>query len=178
MGSNPSGLTLAKEMEGPSMDDQHLKMSDKAAPIVFTYRRVLRRPTVEIEHRFVGFYRFLKNAVIKLHDLVDELAFEEKRNVTDPGESQAVHWALQVRDPFDSEGTAEVVAFKTPGYRPSAGWHFEVFSMDEGQPKPSPAEVHTNGTYRRSSSPAYDRVRESLYGPDSDPGAPNGEAGK
>jgi hypothetical protein len=144
------------------MDEPHLKLTDKAAPIVFTYRRVLRRPQIEVEQRFVGLYQFVKNVVSKVGELLDELAFEEKRNVVDPGESQAVHWALQVRDPFESTGTAEVVAFQTTGYRPPAGFHFEVISVVEHELDTD----DTNGTgTRRPPNAGQQRVRESLQRP-------------
>ena len=130
------------------------------APFVITYRKVFKRPKIELVRTFVGIRKFLSNLVGKAREVFEEIAYDEQKNVIDPGESKAVHWAINVRDPWDSAGEADLIAFQVTGLRPPAGFHFEVVQVVEHQP-PTSIEPR-NGTHTHSSPAAADRIRQSL----------------
>ncbi len=120
-------------MSPDNRDEPHLRMSDEAAPIVFTYRRVSRPPVIERRKRFVGVRAAIRNAVSLLKETVEHLVYVDDHKVIDAGESTAVHWAIQVEDPFDASSPSPVIAVQTHGYRPPAGFHFEVISNVHAQ---------------------------------------------
>ena len=69
-------------------------------PIVFSYRRVTKRPEVKRHRRFVGLKNVVRNIGIKAIELIEDLAYETETEVLDAGEQQVVHWQLQVDDPW------------------------------------------------------------------------------
>lgn len=134
--------------------------SQEVAPFVITYRKVFRRPKIEIQRRFVGVQQLVKNIFAKVRDLYDEVAFDVQKNVVDAGESKAVHWAVNVRDPWESGTEADLVAYQVPGVRPPAGYHFEVIQIVEHEQK-APSEPR-NGVRAQPPSAVVDRIKKSL----------------
>lgn len=134
------------------------------APVVITYRKVFRRPKFNVESKFVGFRKAVHNAWVKLLALVDDVAFETKQDLIDPGESKAVHWALHIERPWESGSRAGVVAIQIPGDVPHSGLHCEVISIvEEGEEDKSiPARKNSNGTSAHDSDVARSRIREAL----------------
>jgi len=137
-----------------------LNGGQEVAPFVITYRKVFKRPKIEIVRRFVGFGQLVKNAFAKAREIYDEIAYDVQKNVIDPGESKAVHWAVNVRDPWESAGEAEVIASQVPGVRPPAGYHFEVIQILEGEQKP--VIEPRNGVRAQPPSVVSERIRKSM----------------
>ena len=130
-----------------------VQVSEHSVPFVITYRKVLRRPKLVKTRQFVGVIQMMKNAMVRAITAVEELAFETETKVEDPGQSVAVHWAVDVEDPWDTTTGREknLVAYRMLGDKPSSGMHFEIFSMppkeeeatEEGAPEATPAEQPT-----------------------------------
>lgn len=137
-----------------------LNGNPEVAPFVITYRQVFRRPKIEVVKRFVGFSKLVSNVVAKARELFDEVAFDVEKKILDPGESKAVHWAINVRDPFESGTEADLIASQIPGTQPPAGYHFEVIQVID-KPAPKLTEPR-NGTKFHTPSVAADRIRKSL----------------
>jgi hypothetical protein len=128
------------------------------APFVITYRQVFQRPKIEITRKFVGIKRLVVNAIKKAQEVFDEIAYDVERNVVDPGKSRAVHWAINVREPWESGSEADVVAVQVPGIRPPAGYHFEVIQVVE-RPQREPPR---NGTHYKPPGGVADHIRSSM----------------
>ena len=80
----------------------------------------------------------VKNLLVKAIETFEEVAFDEQTIVDDPGQTVAVHWALDVEDPFDTTAGREknIVAYRILGENlPPSGAHFEIF-----QPPPTPPQ--------------------------------------
>jgi hypothetical protein len=105
------------------------RINQHVSPIVITYRKVLRKPEYKLASRFVGVSALFCNVRDKLRDLIDELAYETTREVIDPGQTRAVHWAINVQDPWDAVGRSDVVAVHSPGIIPPGAMHFEVIQQ-------------------------------------------------
>jgi len=131
------------------------------APFVITYRKVFKRPKIEIVRSFVGFGQLFKNAVSKIKEIYEEIAYDVSKNVIDPGESKAVHWSVNVRDPWESSGEAEIVANQVPGLRPPAGYHFEVIQILEGEQQKEPI-MPRNGVRSQPPSAVSERIKKSM----------------
>lgn len=134
------------------------------APVVITYRKVFRRPKFNVESKFVGFRKAVHNVWLKIRAIVDDVAFETKQDLIDPGESKAVHWALHIERPWESGSRAGVVAIQIPGDVPHSGLHCEVISIveDGEEDAPIPARKNSNGTSVHDSDVARTRIREAL----------------
>lgn len=120
-------------------------MKDGAVPFVITFRKILEKPKLKRQRRFVGPGQFVKNLILKTIELVEDAAFETQTEVVDPGRTVAVHWAVSVEDPWDvSSNEANLIAFRMDGDRPPCGAHFEIISPD--QPTRPPARQDTYQT--------------------------------
>lgn len=137
--------------------------SQEVAPMVITYRQVFRRPQVAFARKFVGFKKLVANIRAKVKEVVEELAFDTERTVIDAGDSRAVHWAINVRDPWESSGEAELVAYQIPGLKPPAGYHFEVVQIMP--PAPEPVAEPRNGVSHNPPAGVADRIRQSMRNP-------------
>lgn len=105
-------------------------MGEHGVPIVVTYRKIIKKPKIVRQRRFVGAVQMVKNILAKAIELVEEAAFESKTEVIDPGQSVSVHWAISVEDPWDTTTGAEkgLVAYRMLNDIPPSGVHFEVIS--------------------------------------------------
>jgi hypothetical protein len=110
-------------------------MTNGGVPFVVTYRKILRKPKIRRERKFVGTIQLVKNLLVKAIETVEKAAFETTTEYEDPGQSVAVHWALTVEDPFDTRPGQEknLVAYRMMDDIPPNGLHFEVYMP---QPKP------------------------------------------
>jgi len=139
-------------------DNVDVKISDQGAPFVISFRRILKTPKITRSRQFVGLANFVKNCLVKAIEFVEKNAFETKTEVIDPGKSVVVHWAVNIRDPWETQtGEADLVAFRMDGDKPPCGAHFEVITAEKRAAPPAPAhaeegEAETEGhPYRRRS---------------------------
>jgi hypothetical protein len=107
-----------------------VSLSDAGVPFVVSYRKVLKKPKVERNRRFVGISRMTKNVLVKAIEFMESVAFETRTNVIEPGKSVAVHWAISVEDPFDTTTGREknLIAYRMLDDMPPCGAHFEIIS--------------------------------------------------
>lgn len=124
-----------------------IPMAEGGVPFVVTYRKILRKPKIRRQRKFVGFTQFAKNLVVKVIETIEATAFETKTEYLDPGQSVAVHWAIGLEDPFDTRPGVEknLVAYRMMEDIPPNGLHFEVFM----QQKKAPAEMSPEEAARR-----------------------------
>lgn len=114
-----------------------IRVGKHVSPIVITYRKVFRKPEYRYNRRFVGVRQLLQNVTDRLRAIAEEIAFEVTREVVDPGETKAVHWAINVAEPWEADTVSDLVAVHTHGIVPPGAMHFEVIE----QVRPiSPAE--------------------------------------
>lgn len=180
-------------------------MNEGAVPFVLTFRKILQKPKLKRERRFVGPTQLIKNLLVKAIDAIEEAAFETKTEVIDPGRTVAVHWAVSLEDPWDvTGGEANLVAYRMDGDRPPCGAHFEIISPnkapkqrerveDEIPVELSPeqfdrlvaaqqahAHQHAHQLNNRTSGPVWRRPADPAYAPRPisplDPGAAAEEA--
>lgn len=113
-----------------------IPMSNGGVPFVVTYRKILRKPKVKRERKFVGITQLAKNLLVKAIETIESAAFETTTEYVDPGQSVAVHWALTVEDPFDTRPGVEknLVAYRMMDDIPPNGLHFEVFMPQRKAP--------------------------------------------
>ena len=107
-------------------------IADGGVPFVVTYRKILKRPKIKRERKFVGTIQLVKNLIAKAIEAVEQAAFETTTEYLDPGKSVAVHWAVTVADPFDTRPGQEkpLVCFRMENDIPPNGLHFEVYVPD------------------------------------------------
>ena len=120
-----------------------VRMSDAGVPMVISYRKILRKPKIVRERKYVGVLQTFKNLLAKAIELVEDTAFETKVEVLDEGQSVSIHWAISVEDPWDTTTGVEknLIAYRMLNDIPPSGVHFEVISpMREEQPQPEPSE--------------------------------------
>lgn len=138
-----------------------VQMQDGAVPFVVTYRKFKRKPKVKRTRRFVGFGQFVRNAIGMVASMIDDLAYTEETEVLDPGQSVAVHWAVQIEDPWNIEPgrEASMVAYRMTGDRPPCAAHFEFITPpreEEMTPEEDAAQsANGNGAYTRPPNHAY-----------------------
>jgi hypothetical protein len=123
-----------------------VSLGESGVPIVVTYRKIIKKPKIVRQRRFVGAVQLVKNFLTKAIEMVEEAAFETKTEVIDPGQSVSVHWAISVEDPWDTTTGAEkgLVAYRMLNDIPPSGVHFEVISpikeaaptAEVGKPEP------------------------------------------
>lgn len=101
-------------------------------PICITYRKVDQKPVVKRTKRFVGWRQLVKNAIGAAAEFLDSIAYESKEELESGGEVAAVHWAVEVDDPWGVSSMSSLVAVRVPE-RPPAGVHFEIIKIDPNQ---------------------------------------------
>lgn len=116
-------------------------LSNAGVPFVISFRKILRKPKITRERRFVGTARIVKNLLVKVIELIEDVAFETKTTTDDPGKSVVVHWAVTIPDAFDptSGNEKNLIAFRMLNDMPPCGAHFEIISQPK-QKKKAPAE--------------------------------------
>lgn len=108
------------------MTDTPTPKPKSSAPLVFTYKRVTKRPSYKQIRTFVGLRRLATNALTMVFDLLDDLCFDHEQATTDPGESTAVHWAVEVEDPWGINPSTNLVCTKIPEVPDRVGAHYEI----------------------------------------------------
>lgn len=129
-------------------------------PIVFTYRRVTKRPEIRRTKSFIGWKRVVGTLLYRAIEWVEELAYVSEITEISPGREQAVHWALQVEDPWSGDMQSNLVVTRMPD-RPACGANFEIIRIEE------PDAVPEDGSPMRARRPANfeearGRMREML----------------
>lgn len=109
--------------------DNEVTIHESTVPFVITYRRVYERPKVEQWVEFRGWGKGLKRMADKVKATIHDCFYEEKQKMISPGRSQAVHWAINVADPFDAAGEQELVAKNYGTDKPPAAVNFHVIQM-------------------------------------------------
>lgn len=132
-----------------------LTVADGAVPFVITYRKILKKPKLRRKREFVGPIQLAKNIALRAIEFYEKLAYEESTEVIDPGKTIAVHWAVQVPDPWDIPIGQEVslVAYRMLNDLPPCGAHFEIISPAKEEPEFD--DVLPCEEFRRPSDPAY-----------------------
>lgn len=97
-------------------------------PLCITYHRTPAPPKFTRTRRFVGFRRMLRNAVGVVSDLIETIAFETSESFELPDGATAVHWAVEIDDPWGLSPESQLVAVRVPE-QPPAGTTFEVFRL-------------------------------------------------
>lgn len=125
-----------------------LSISDAGVPFVITYRKILRKPKMTRERRFVGAINMMKNLIVKAIETIEDVAFETSIEEIDPGQSVSVHWAVTIPDAYDPTTGCEknLVAFRMLNDMPPCGAHFEIISppKEEAADERPKAKPQTN----------------------------------
>ena len=146
-----------------------VKMREGAVPFVISYRKIIKKPEIIRRRVFVGPLQLAKNAAVKLIEFLENVAYETVTEVKDPGKSVAVHWAVEVEDPWDATPGREMnlVAIRMGQDMPPCGAHFEIVSPQRDEPQ-------TRGG--RPATGPWGGRDESLYDdPNGDPEIPDFE---
>jgi len=101
-------------------------------PVIFTYRRVTKRPEIKRSKSFIGWKRIVGTLVHRALEWVEDLAYEANDEVLDAGREESVHWALQVDDPWGPHENGQLVVTRVPeNFR--GGMNFEMIRIEEPQ---------------------------------------------
>jgi len=113
---------------------------DRAVPMIIAKRFVTREPKIVKRRKFVGFKQGLGTLVYKAIDLIQECFWDVEQDVEDMGETDIVHYAIDVVD-TPGQGAPELVVTKLHGEaRPGCGVYCEVIS-------PHPLEPASDDTH-------------------------------
>jgi hypothetical protein len=115
-----------------------ISMADSGVPFVVSYRKILRKPKLVRQRKFVGPVQLVKNILLKAVEFIDDVTYETTTETIDPGQSVAVHWAITVEDPWDVPPgrEANLIAYRMAGDMPPCGAHFEIISQPKQQAEP------------------------------------------
>ena len=101
---------------------------DRAVPIIIAKRLIRKEPKITKTRRFVGFRQGFGTLVYKAIEVLQECFWDEEQDVEDLGESEVVHYAIDVMDDPGS-GAPELVVTKLHGKaRPGCGVYCEVIT--------------------------------------------------
>jgi hypothetical protein len=101
---------------------------DQAVPIIVAKRRVTKEPKIVKRRRFVGFKQGLGTLLYKAIDGILDCFWDIEQDVLDAGESEIIHYAIDVSDD-PGAGSPELVVTKLVGKaRPGCGFYCEVIS--------------------------------------------------
>lgn len=123
-----------------------------ATPICITYRSAPSKPVIKRTKKFVGWRNVAKNIIGAVADFAHSIAYEETETIEEVDGATAVHWAIEVDDPWGVNPEAGLVAVRVPE-RPPAGVHFEIFKV---APKQDPISAPRVG----DEIPARPRARD------------------
>lgn len=101
-------------------------------PLTITYRKVTKKPEIKRTRRFIGWRNIVRNIAIKAIEFVEEICYETEREVLDGGEQRAVHWALEVEDPWGDNDRSELIAVRLPD-KPASCASLEIITIDDGE---------------------------------------------
>lgn len=123
---------------------------NSAVPIIITHQVVKKMPKITRERKFVGFVQGFKSLAAEAIDLVQKHFWAEERTVEDPGETRAVHYAIDIEtDDLDDDEAHLRVTRVDPEVRPACGAHYQVVRME-------PPEGPGDGIIRLPDGPEED----------------------
>lgn len=103
---------------------------ENAVPIIIAKHTVKQEPKIIKRRKFVGFRTGLAALAEKAIDTVLECFWEVEREVVDKGESDVIHYAIDIND-TPGASAPELVVTKLDGRnRPGCGIYCEVISVD------------------------------------------------
>jgi hypothetical protein len=108
---------------------------DRAVPMIIAKRFVKTEPKITKTRKFVGFKQGLGTLIYKTIELVQDCFWDVEQDVEDAGESDVVHYAIDVMDD-PGAGAPELVVTKLHGKaRPGCGVYCEVISPHPVDPE-------------------------------------------
>jgi len=116
---------------------------DHAVPMIIAKRFVKKEPKINKIRNFVGFKQGFGTLVYKTIELIQECFWNETQNVEDAGESEVIHYVIDVLDDPGSGGPELVVTKLHGKARPGCGIYCEVIS-----PNPDAGEPETQEAYK------------------------------
>lgn len=123
---------------------------NSAVPIIITHQVVKKMPKITRERKFAGFINGFASLAAEAIDLIQRHFWVEEKKVEDPGETRAVHYAIDVEtDSLDEDAAHLVVSRVDPEVRPACGAHYQVVKME-------PAESPGDGIIRLPDDPEDD----------------------
>jgi len=136
---------------------------DQAVPMIIAKRYVKTEPKVTKHRRFVGFKQGIGTLLYKSIELFQECFWDIQQEVEDKGESEVVHYVIDISDD-PGAGAPELVVTKLVGNaRPGCGVYCEVISPhpvegmdvteDEGPRPPTQAESHARAVQPKAQRP-------------------------
>jgi hypothetical protein len=101
---------------------------DKAVPMIIAKRYVKTEPKIINRRRFVGLKQGIGTLLYKSIELLQECFWDIQQEVEDKGESEVVHYVIDISDD-PGAGAPELVVTKLVGNaRPGCGVYCEVVS--------------------------------------------------
>lgn len=120
------------------MSNMNIHMrGENAVPIIIAHRTVTREPTINRTRKFVGVRAGLKSLAARLLEVVHETFWEVENEVVDGGQSDVIHYAIQISDPPGAD-SPEIVVSRLEGGRPGCGAYFEVINILKQEEKIQP----------------------------------------
>jgi len=109
-------------------------------PLTISYRKVTKRPEIKKHRTFVGFREIGRRVVAGVIEHYLDLAYDVETEVLEAGETEVVHWALNVEEPWGPNNTSHVRCVRLPE-KPAAGVSLEVVQILGEGPLPTPEET-------------------------------------
>ncbi len=143
---------------------------DQAVPIIIAKRRVKTEPKIEKRRKFVGFKQGFGTLLYKAIDTVLDCFWDMEQTVIDAGESDVVHYAIDVSDD-PGAGRPELVVTRLVGKaRPGCGVYCEVISpatndeaMEPFEPRPpEQEESHAKMVQPKLKRPDHQSIYDDL----------------
>jgi|SRR5581483_5683079 len=104
---------------------------NSAVPIIITHQVVKKMPKITRERKFAGLLNGFRSLAAEAIDIIQRHFWIEEKKVEDPGETRAVHFAIDVEtDALDEDGAHLVVSRVDPEVRPACGAHYQVVKME------------------------------------------------
>lgn len=140
---------------------------DQAVPIIIAKRLVKTEPKIEKKRRFVGFKQGFGTLVYKVIDTVLDCFWDMEQTIIDAGESEIVHYAIDVSDDPGSSGPELIVTKLAGKARPGCGVYCEVISPFINTDMPTTPEASHPPTQEESKAklvqPKVRRPGPSVY---------------
>jgi len=101
---------------------------NQAVPMIIAKRYVKTEPKITKTRKFVGFKQGIGTLIYKSIELLQECFWDIQQEIEDKGESEVVHYAIDISDD-PGAGAPELVVTKLVGNaRPGCGVYCEVIS--------------------------------------------------
>ena len=105
-------------------------------PLTISYRKVTKRPEIKRTRKFIGFRAIGRKIAMKAIEVTLDLAYEMETEVLDAGQTEVVHWALHVEEPWGPNNNSSIRCVRLPE-KPPAGMSLEIVQILE---EPAPTE--------------------------------------